>query len=128
MRALAIPVSDLVASPYCRTMETAQLLGYGEPLPTEAVLNLRVARFAGGRAAVIASARHLLASPPPPGGNRVIVAHGNVAREATPVYPAEAEAVVFMPDGSGGFEVIARVSPQAWQTLGARDGLELQAP
>jgi hypothetical protein len=128
MRALAIPVSELVASPYCRTMETARLLGYGDPLPTEAVLNLRVAGFVGGRAAVVASARHLLGSPPPPGGNRVIVAHGNVAREATPVYPAEAEAVVFRPDGRGGFEVIARVAPEAWRTLGARDGLEMQVP
>lgn len=127
MRALAVPVSELVASPYCRTMETARRLGYGEPRPSEAVLNLRVADFAGGRDAVVAAARRLLASPPPDGGNRVIVAHGNVAREATPVYPAEAEAVVFRPDGRGGFDVIARVTPAAWQALGERNVLATEA-
>jgi broad specificity phosphatase PhoE len=120
MRALAVPVSELLASPYCRTMETAKLLGYGTPTPTRAVLNLRVAPSAGGRAGVIASARELLASVPPPGGNRVIVAHGNVAREATPVYPAEAEAVVFRPDGAGGFDLVARVTPESWLSLARR--------
>jgi phosphohistidine phosphatase SixA len=122
MRRLSIPVSEVLASPYCRTMETARLLGLGEVAPSTAVMNLRAAGFFGGRSAVIASARQLLASPPPGAGNRVIVAHGNVAREATPVYPGEAEAVAFRPDGNGGFEVVGRLSPAQWQTLAEQQG------
>lgn len=126
MRRLAIPVSEVLASPYCRTMETARLLGLGEVEPSTAVMNLRAADYFRGRAAIIATARALLASPPPGDGNRVIVAHGNVAREATPVYPNEAEAVVFRPDGNGGFTVVGRVSPSDWQAwtraLSARQG------
>jgi hypothetical protein len=40
----------------------------------------------------------------------VIVAHGNVAREATPVYPGEGEALVFEPDGAGGFVLRGRIA------------------
>ena len=117
MRALEIPVSEVVASPYCRTMETARLLQLGPVVPSTAVMNLRAARFFGGRGAIVGTARELLATPPPGGGNRVIVAHGNVAREATPVYPGEGEGVVFEPDGEGGFELRARVDAARWRRL-----------
>ncbi len=117
MRALEIPVSEVVASPYCRTMETARLLQLGPVAPSTAVMNLRAARFFGGRSAIVATARELLSTPPPAGGNRVIVAHGNVAREATPVYPGEGEGVVFEADGKGGFELRARIGAERWRRL-----------
>ena len=114
IRSLNIPVSEVVASPYCRTMETAVLLGLGAVQATNDVINLRVAEFFGGRQAVIQTARQLLARPPVPGTNRVIVAHGNVAREATPVYPGEGEMVVFRPGGKGLFTFVGRVAPDQW--------------
>ena len=117
MHDLKIPVSEVLASPYCRTMETARQLGLGPVKPSTLVMNLRVASYFGGRQNIIDSARALLASPPTPGSNRVIVAHGNVAQAATPVYPDEGEAVVFKPDGKGGFNVIARIPPQRWRQL-----------
>ena len=117
MRSLRVPVNEVLASPYCRTMETARLLGLGEVRPSNEVINLRVASYFGGRESVIVTARRLLGSATAEGGNRVIVAHGNVARDATPVYPGEAEMVVFRPDGEGGFTVVGRVSPATWQSL-----------
>ena len=117
MRRLRVPVNEVLASPYCRTMETARLLGLGEVRPSNEVINLRVASYFGGRESVIVTARRLLGSATAEGGNRVIVAHGNVARDATPVYPGEAEMVVFRPDGEGGFTVVGRVSPATWQSL-----------
>ena len=117
MRRLRVPVNEVLASPYCRTMETARLLGVGEVRPSNEVINMRVASYFGGRESVIITARRLLGSATAEGGNRVIVAHGNVARDATPVYPGEAELVVFRPDGEGGFTVVGRVSPAAWQSL-----------
>ena len=118
MRALAIPVSEILASPYCRTVETAQQFMLGEVTPTVDVINMYVAGFHGGRDAVVESARALLASKPQPGTNRIVVAHGNVARAATPVYPGEGEAVVFKPDSLGGFTVVGRILPQEWSLLG----------
>ncbi len=117
MRRLAIPVGEVLASPYCRTMETARLMNLGPVRPSTDVMNLRAAGYFGGRGAIVANARKLLATSPPAGSNRVIVAHGNVAREATPVYPAEGEGLVFRPDGGGGFELVGRLTPEAWARL-----------
>jgi broad specificity phosphatase PhoE len=117
MRRLDIPVAEVLASPYCRTVETAQLLGLGKVNESTLVMNLRSADYFGGRASIVASARSLLASEPQDGSNRVIVAHGNVAREATPVYPDEGEGLVFQSDGAGGFSLRGRIRVDDWTRL-----------
>ncbi len=121
IRNLGIPVGQVLASPYCRTMETARLFDLGPVMPSTDVMNLRAARYFGGRNAIVATAQRLLSTPPVNGGNRVVVAHGNVAREATPVYPGEGEGVVFLADGKGGFEVVARMPAERWRRLLERD-------
>jgi broad specificity phosphatase PhoE len=122
IRALGIPAGQVLSSPYCRTVETARLMGLGPVQSTTAVMNMRVAEYFGGREAIVSSARALLATPAERGGNTIIVAHGNVARDATPVYPGEAEGVVFRPDGTGGFQAVARVTPDEWQRLAREFG------
>jgi phosphohistidine phosphatase SixA len=117
MRALGIPFGRVLASPYCRTVETAKLMDVGEVESSEAVINMRVAQYFGGSAAIVATAQALLAQPSPKGSNTLIVAHGNVAQAATPVYPGEGEGVVFQEDGQGGFEFIGRVKPAKWKEL-----------
>ncbi len=117
MRRLEMPVSEVLASPYCRTMETARQFGLGDVQASTDVINMRVAEYFGGREAVIKTARSLLAQPPPAGSNRVIVAHGNVAQAATPVYPGEGEMVIFKPDGSGHFIFVGRIDPGQWAQL-----------
>lgn len=121
LRRLEVPVGEVLASPYCRTVETARLMQLGDVVETMQVMNLRSADFVGGRASVIASAQALLASEPA-SGNRVIVAHGNVAREATPAYPAEGEALVFAPDADGGFVLRGRIEVSDWPRLLAIPG------
>jgi phosphohistidine phosphatase SixA len=117
MRRLAIPVDEVLASPYCRTVETATLMELGKVNESMQVMNLRAAGYVGGRASVVANAQALLASPPGAAGNRVIVAHGNVAREATPAYPGEGEALVFEPDATGGFVLRGRIAVSDWLRL-----------
>ena len=119
MRRLGIKVSRIIASPYCRTIETARLLGFGPVEPSTDVMNLRVAHFFGGSEAIVKTARGLLARPVEKGANVVIVAHGNVAREATPVYPAEGEAVIFKANGQGDFDVVGRLTAAQWNELAA---------
>lgn len=117
MRALEIPVGRVLASPYCRTVDTVRLMDLGPVETTTDVLNMRAAAYVGGRDAVVKTARRLLATPPAAGTNTVVAAHGNVARAATPVYPGEAEAVVFRPDGDGGFTFVGRLTPGEWRKL-----------
>jgi phosphohistidine phosphatase SixA len=117
MRRLDIPVGDVLASPYCRTVETAKLMELGKVVESVQVMNLRSADYFGGRASVVASAQVLLASAPGLAVNRVIVAHGNVASAATPAYPEEGEALVFEPDAAGKFVLRGRITPEEWTRL-----------
>jgi hypothetical protein len=117
IKALEIPTGLIKASPYCRTMETARLMQLGKVEATPEVMNLRVAEYFGGRGAIISSARALLAKKPAAGTNNIIVAHGNVARNATPVYPGEGEAVIFKPDSQGGFTLLGRLTAEDWVSL-----------
>jgi phosphohistidine phosphatase SixA len=117
IRALQIPVASVLASPYCRTVETARLLQLGEVETTTDIMNMRVAGYFGGTEAIAASARRRLSTPPPAGTNTILVAHGNVLVNATSVYPQEAEGVVFQPDGNGSYAVAARISPEQWARL-----------
>lgn len=119
IRGLGIPVGRVLASPYCRTVETARAMALGPVETTTDIINMRVAEFFGGESAVAARTRRRLSLPPSAGTNTVFVAHGNVLRTATGEYPGEAEAIVFAPDGNGGFAVRARVSPEEWARLAA---------
>jgi broad specificity phosphatase PhoE len=119
IRALRIPVGTVLASPYCRTLETAQLMGLGPVETTTDIMNTRVATYFGGVVAVAERARNRLSMLPKAGTNTVLVAHGNVLRAATDEYTGEAGAVVFRPEANGRYSVVARVTPKEWQRLAA---------
>lgn len=117
LRELHIPIDVVLASPYCRTMETAQLM-FGRATATPAVRGGTAqpdspARYAG--------LRDLLAMIVPPGSNLVIVSHGNPYRAVVGGdYLAEGEAAVIEPLVAAGFRVVARVRKDAWKDLAAR--------
>ena len=112
-RELKIPVGKVLASPRCRTMETATLaFGRAERAP----------EARGGPAAPdspdrYAPLRKLLSTPPGAGANLVISSHGNpfYATAGAP-YLAEGEAAVVKPLGQD-FEIVARVRHDAWRAL-----------
>ncbi len=117
MRTLKIPVGRILASPYCRTVETAKLMNLGHVETTTDIMNLRVASYFGGRNAIAKRAQARLATPPKNKTNTVLVAHGNVARHATEVYPDEGEGIVFRPEGNGNFVFVGRLTPAQWVQL-----------
>lgn len=117
IRSLGIPIAKVFSSPYCRTVETARLMGLGKVEPTTDVMNLRVADYFGGIPAIAATAKKLLATQPAHGTNTLIVAHGNVAREVTPVSPGEGEGIVLQPDGKGGYSFTGRLTAADWVRL-----------
>jgi len=110
IRGLGIPIGKVRASPFCRTVETAEL-AFGRAERTSAVR--------GGPAqpedpARYAALRRLLGEAPAPGTNDVIVSHGNPFHAvAGPPYLAEGEAAVIQPSG-GEFRVVARIRVDEW--------------
>ena len=117
IRALRIPIGRVVASPYCRTVDTAKLMFPGPVEASTDVINMRVADYFGGRDRVITRFQGRLSAPPLAGFNNVFVAHGNLARAATTVYPDEGEAIVFRPLGNSQFEFVGRLTPLQLKAL-----------
>lgn len=121
MRRLRVPVGRVVASEFCRTRETARLLGLGVVETSRDLLNATHAEHAGGTEALRRGARRLLATQPPYGLNTVLVSHGNVFRLVSDRRPAEGGVAIVQPDGRGGFRVLGHVAPKEWTELaGAR--------
>lgn len=128
MRALAVPVGEVLASPYCRTMQTAKALSLGPVTVSTEIMNLRAAAFFGGREAIAARARTRLAQPTPAHANTVLVAHGNVLEAAVDLYLGEAEAAVFAPGADGTPALVARIPPDEWTRLARLYGASAAAP
>jgi hypothetical protein len=111
LRRLGIPTGEVLASPFCRTMETARL-AFGKAQATHDVR--------GGPARSDDPKRYdplkkLLSLAVPKGENRVISSHGNPFHAvAGPPYLAEGEIAVVRPDGEMRFTVIARIRPEGW--------------
>lgn len=112
-RALKIPVEKVLASPRCRTMETA-MLAFGR---AEKANEVRGGPAAPNNPDRYAGLRQLLSTTVKPGANLVISSHGNpfYATAGTP-YLAEGEAAVIRPLGKD-FEIVARVKHNAWRAL-----------
>lgn len=118
-RALKIPVVKVLASPRCRTMETA-MLAFGR---AEKANEVRGGPAAPNNPDRYAGLRRLLSTELKPGGNLVISSHGNpfYATAGAP-YLAEGEAAVVKPLGQD-FEIVARMRHDAWQALRNPDHL-----
>jgi phosphohistidine phosphatase SixA len=113
LRRLGIPVGRVLASPYCRTMETGRLI-FGQAEVSVAVRG-GPADDSGDRYREL---RALLATPPPPGTNLGIASHGNPYRAVVgTAYLQEGEAAVIEPLGNGAFRVVARVTKDDWSAL-----------
>lgn len=117
IRRLGIPVGRVFSSEYCRTRQTAEFMDLGPVTTTIDIMNMRAADFVGGRKAVTERARRVLSKPPQEGTNDVFVAHGNLMRAVSGAYTGEAGAVIFDPQGSGEFRLIAEIGPEGWERL-----------
>ena len=119
LKRLRIPVGEVLASPFCRTMETARL-AFGKAQATQ---DVRGGPARPDDASRYDPLRKLLSSPVPAGENRVISSHGNPFHAvAGPPYLAEGEIAVLRPEGAMRFTLIARIRPQDWSGLRAAAG------
>jgi broad specificity phosphatase PhoE len=116
IRRLRIPVGTVLASPYARTRETAELaFGRDRVRVTRDLLN---EAFPGTDDEELARRlRRLLATRPPAGQNTVLVSHGFNLHGATGLSVAEGESAVFTPGDVGRSSLVARITVEQWQTL-----------
>ena len=113
IRALAIPVGKVLASPYCRTVETGMLI-FGR---AEKSNDVRGGPGTANSPERYAGLRKLLSTSPPAGTNLAIASHGNPFHAvAGPPYLAEGEAAVVRPLGKD-FEIVARIRSERWSEL-----------
>ncbi len=109
-RVLGLPVGPVLASPACRSIETAwYAFGRVDGLEPE-LLQTRGAP---------ATVRRLLATAPPPGTNAVVVGHVTNTLAAVDLSPEEGEALVFAPGPGGVARLVARVPVDGWSSLSA---------
>jgi phosphohistidine phosphatase SixA len=112
VKRLGIPIGAVLASPFCRTMETARL-AFGVAQATNEVR--------GGPARSDDPKRYaglvrLLSGALPRGQNLVISSHGNPFHAvAGPPYLAEGEIAVVRPEGDSRFSVVGRVRLKDWE-------------
>jgi len=109
----AIPVGEVLASPYCRTMETARLI-FGRATPATSVRG-GPATADGDR---YLDLKALFSRAVQTGTNLAIASHGNPFHAvAGPPYLEEGEAAIVAAGGAKGFTVIARVRKTEWNAL-----------
>jgi broad specificity phosphatase PhoE len=108
---LEIPIATVLASPYCRTLETARIfLGR-----SATVLDALQKPATPERTAALVA---LLAAPVAPGSNIVLVSHREIIKAALGIDPALGEAFIVRPAGAGRFVVLARVPIDGWKAPG----------
>jgi phosphohistidine phosphatase SixA len=111
---LGIPVGPVLASPYCRTRETAErAFGRAEIRAELASLN-RASDDEKQRR--IAALKRLLTAPPPAGTNVVIAGHGDQTEAALELKLDEGEAAVFRPGGAEPV-LVGKIKSQQWHAL-----------
>jgi phosphohistidine phosphatase SixA len=117
-RALGIPVGRVLSSQWCRCWQHAEAMfgkgGYqlsesvslarSYPSVTDAERELKKQQL-----------RALLIEVPPAGRNTVLISHGNNVLMLTGYHPnTQGEAVIFKPDGQGGYTRVGSVQPGDW--------------
>lgn len=120
VRELDIAIGRVVASPFCRTVETAEL-AFGMADTDRALLALASVGEDGSepQERTLDAARRLAAQVPEPGTNTALVGHVSTIGPLTGSSPGEGGTVVLKPDGEGGFDVVGEIGPGGWQELAA---------
>jgi phosphohistidine phosphatase SixA len=118
LKARAVPIGPVYASPTFRALQTARLMGFETP---EAKSELgdggaSMAVSAAGQAGT-AWLKAKAAEAPPIGKDALVITHGpNIVLAFGDGLKdlGDGEAAVFRPDGKGGFALAGRIKPDGW--------------
>ena len=107
----AIPVGDVLASPFARCRDMAEIM-FGRV--DERMELIGLLSDSEGRDERVAFMRRLVTDPPRSGTNRVIVAHRSNIGAVADVTLAEGEAVILRPNAEGSFAILGTLMPEDW--------------
>jgi Histidine phosphatase superfamily (branch 1) len=114
IKRLGIPIGAVLASPFCRTIETARL-AFGS---AQAMQEVRGGPSRPDDPSRYDPLRKLLGTLVPKGENLVISSHGNPFHAvAGPPYLAEGEIAVVRPQGDSRFAIVGKIRLEDWQLL-----------
>jgi phosphohistidine phosphatase SixA len=118
LRALQIPIGEVLSSPTYRALETVRYAQLGTPR-TVPELGDNGQSMAGGTAAQAAWLQKRVLQFPK-GTNTVVITHLPNLTEAFPQWAAgmaDGEAMILGPDGKGGARLVARVKIREWAAM-----------
>ena len=103
-----IPIGRVLSSPYCRTVEGAEIAFGKKPVTHRDLI------YAAGKFSVESMSRHInsLLGEQPEAGNTIIMAHKTQMNDLSKI--AEGEAYVFEPLGDSSYNLIGRIRPEEW--------------
>lgn len=113
IRALGIPIGQVISSEFCRCVQTAELLNLGPMVETTLDLTFTLTPFDSGEGPAA-----LLRIPPASGQNTVLVAHvinTSLAPELGSL--GQGDAAVYRPDGMGGTQFVDYILAEDWSGL-----------
>ena len=115
-RRLRLRIGTVLASPYCRTLETARL-AFGRARVSRTLLNTIAVPHDARWRRQIRGVRKLFGTKPRPGMLTVLVTHGIVVVDAAQLEPLEGETLVLRPLGNSRFRLIGRILATDWRLL-----------
>jgi hypothetical protein len=113
-----IAISRVVASPFCRTWQSADL-AFGRHERIDVLKILPSKDYTPEQNAVMKDGvMPFLATIPAAGTNVVVMAHDdNLTAAGGPLLDIQGEAAIIKPDGKGSFDIVARLRPDRWTLL-----------
>jgi phosphohistidine phosphatase SixA len=116
-----VPVGQVIASTYCRAMETGRL-AFGKAEPSDALLLEAFAPAPGTPAPPqwpqrVEAMKQMIAATPAAGTNAVLITHFPNVKAALGVQIGFGDAAILKPDGHGGVTVVARITAKEWASF-----------
>ena len=113
-----VPVGRVIASTYCRAMETGRL-AFGKAEPSDALLLEAFVPAPGTPAPApwpqrVELMKELVATAPAAGTNTVLISHFPNVKAMLGVQIGFGDAAIVKPDGHGGVTVVARITAKEW--------------
>lgn len=120
-QSMRIPVGEVLASPFCRAWQSADI-SFGRHVKVDGLKLPPSKEYTeADKRAMRDTLLPLLARAPAAGTNTIIMAHDdNMPAVGGPEIKTQGEAVIVKPDGRGGFTVVASIAPRRWSPAARR--------
>lgn len=116
IQTLGLTIGEVLTSPYCRCIDTAELAFGKFTVSTDLVWVLGQPEAETQRLAK--ALRTSLGIRPSKGTNTVLVSHTANLKEAVGIWPEpEGALYIFLPGADGGTSYVGRIAPEEWATL-----------